>query len=199
MKLALVLALCAGCSFVMTKGPDTGDPPRAYPSCTTSMTWPVVDIILSAAFLSATISASVEDDQMSNLDEGEANKASKVTSAALFTVAAAAGAVVGWRRVSSCRSSQERFTSTNPMGTQPYGYPYGYQQQPYYPPQPTYQPPPQQPAPVQQPAPPPPPVVPQQQPPASALGTEGDACTSSADCATGLACTNQVCVRPPAR
>jgi hypothetical protein len=197
-KLALVIALCTGCSFVMTKGPDTGNPPRAYPSCTSSMTWPIVDIVLSAAFLSATIQAAADDDQMSNLDEGEANKASKVTSAALFTVASAAGAVFGWRRVSSCRAAQEQFMAANPMGTQPYSYPYTYQQQPYYPQQqPAVQPQPQPPA--------PPPVVPQQQPPASALGTEGDVCSASTDCATGLACANDpasaknVCVRPPAR
>ena len=194
---ALALVLLTGCSFVLTKGPDTGEPPRAYPSCTTSMTWPVVDGILSAVFLTSMITAITQDDQMSNLDEGEANKASKITSAALLTGVAAVSAYVGYRRVSRCRSAQERFMSTNPGGMQPYGYPYGYQQQPYYPPQQYPQPQYTQPQPQVQPPQPAPPI-PQQQPAASALGTEGDVCASSAECATGLSCANNVCIRPPA-
>ena len=183
MKRALVIALCSGCSLVMTKGPS-GDP-RAYPSCTTSITWPIVDVVFSVAFTSALVGAATEDDQMSNLDEGKANKASKITTSALLTGLSVVGAVVGFRRVGACRDAEDRFTRANPV--QPYGYPY---QQPYYP---AYQPPPQQAAP-----PAPPPVVPQQQPPASALGTEGDSCSSNADCATGLGCSSNVCVRPPA-
>jgi hypothetical protein len=220
-----LLALLTGCSFVFTTGPDSG-PPRAYPSCTSSMTWPIVDGVFSGLFLAAMVGAITEDDNSStSIDDDEASKAEKITSSALFAAATGIGAYVGYRRVSGCRRAREQFAAQYPQGMQPYGYgqpygppygqpypppypgaaqpqPYPAQPQPYPAPQPQpypgQQPAPSQPAPAQpapsQPAPSQPaPIAP------AALGTEGDVCASNAECATGLACTANVCVRPPAR
>ncbi len=73
-----------------------------------------------------------------------------------------------------------------------------------YPPQP-YPPPagatPAQPAAPAQPPAASPAQPPAAQPPAPVLGTEGDVCTSAAECAKGLTCASNVCIRPrpPAR
>ena len=190
MRAIALLALLTSCSFVFTSGPDSG-PPRAYPRCTSSMAWPVVDGVLTALFLTATITAIATDEKSSSSldDDGESSKAAQITSSALFTVAAGASAYVGYRRVSGCRNAREQFASQYPQGVQPYPYAQPYPQpypaqQPY--PYPAQQPPAPQPA-------PPPPAVP------TALGTEGDVCANNIECATGLTCTANVCVRPPAR
>ena len=123
-------------------------------------------------------------------DDDEGTKAQKVTSAALFAAATGIGAYVGYRRVTRCRAAREAFPQRNPY---PYAQPYGaqpYGMQPYAAPQP-YPGQPPQPYPGTQPA---PTVTPPT--PSSGLGTEGDVCAESAECATGLACTNNVCVRP---
>jgi len=212
-SLCLTIAvLLAGCSFVFTRGPS--ERPQAYPDCTSSMTWPIVDAVFSALFLTAMISALAEDDTMSTSfdDDDRSTKGQKVASAALFTAATGVGAFVGYRRVSRCRAARETYRSQYPLGTGPYGAQYpqpypqqypqpypgqqpqpypGQQPQQYYPPAPTPTPQPQpQPQPTTQPGP---------VPAATALGTEGDVCASSAECATGLACTSNVCVRPPAK
>lgn len=214
-QLGLVLALSsAGCSFFLTRGPsDTNHPPRSLPDCTTSMTYPIVDGVLAGLFLTAVVSAIVEDDQSAtNLDDSEASKAEKITSAALFTGVAGLSAYLGYTRVSKCRAARGEFAAAYPNGMQPYGYPYGYGQQPYpqpYPPQSYPQPaqpqpypaPPPMTAPPRPTAPPPttaPPTTPATPAPA-ALGTEGDVCASNSECATGLTCTANVCVRPPPR
>lgn len=225
LALLALLALPTSCSFVFTTGPDSG-PPRAYPSCTSSMTSPIVDGVFSGIFLAAMIGAISEDDESStSFDDDEASKAEKITSSALFAAATGIGAYVGYRRVSGCRRAREQFAAQYPQGMQPYGYgqpyppPYGQPPAPYpgqygqppapypgqygqppapappTPAQPTAQPAPAQPAPgtPAQPAPAPTPIAP------AALGTEGDVCASTAECATGLTCTSNVCVRPPAR
>jgi hypothetical protein len=211
-----VLALClTGCSFFFVKGPsDESRPPRAYPSCTRSMTYPVVDGVLSALFIFGMAAAIAEDDNSStSFDDDEASRAEKITSSAVLAAVTGVSAYLGYSRVSRCRGAHESFQAAYPNGVAPAGaYPYGYAQQPYYPQQPQ-QPPPYpgttQPAaapppypgtqPVTQPAAtPPPPPAKSTQPAATALGTEGDVCSSNAECGTGLACTNNVCMRPPA-
>ena len=196
--ITIVLALSlASCSFVFTRGPGGETPPRTYPRCTTSMTWPIVDGVFSALFLTAMVSAIAEDEPaMSSSDDDEATKAQKITSAALFAAATGIGAFVGYRRVSGCRVAHERFLAQYPYGMPYGGYPYGAYPQPYpaqgYPqPYPGQQPQPAQPTPTA-------PATPTSSPPVPALGTEGDVCASSEECATGLTCTSNVCVRPPA-
>src|SRR5688572_19010754 len=135
---ALVLSLTA-CSFCMTRGPsDTGKPPRAYPSCTSSMTYPVVDGVLGGLFLLSMAAALSEDDQSStSFDDDEASTAEKVTSTAILAGIFGISAYVGYSRVSRCRGAHEDFRAAYPNGMQPYGgypyQPYGYQQ-PQYPP-----------------------------------------------------------------
>ena len=86
MRAIALLALLTSCSFVFTSGPDSG-PPRAYPRCTSSMAWPVVDGVLTALFLTATITAIATDEKSSSSldDDGESSKAAQITSSALFT------------------------------------------------------------------------------------------------------------------
>ena len=198
-RLCLSIAvLLAGCSFVFTSGPSGPSNPPRYPDCTRSMTWPIVDGVFSVLFLVAMANAIAEDsdEQAGDINDDESTKAEKVTSAALFAAATGIGAFVGYKRVGACRGATERFHAAYPNGVHPY-YP-----QPYYPPQqyPPQQYPPAQPYTPPPMAAPPPPVgaPPTQQPPAvpTALGTEGDVCASNAECATGLTCTSNVCIRP---
>ena len=202
MKLVcLVLAgSLTGCSFFMTSGPvDSGNPPRAYPSCTQSMTWPIVDTVLTGLFVAAMVGAIADDDSMSTSEDGDSTRAEQITSSILFAGLAGTSAYVGYNRVSRCRGANERFHAAYPNGMPAYQ-PYPYQ--PYYPqPYPAAQPQPQPypPQPVAQPEPPPPAVPAGPVPPATvptALGTEGDVCASSSECATGLTCTSNVCIRP---
>lgn len=197
MKLAcLVLAgSLTGCSFFMTRGPvDAGNPPRAYPSCTDSMTWPIVDGVLTGLFVAAMVGAIADEDSMSTSEDGDSTRAEQITSALLFAGLTGTSAYVGYNRVSRCRGATERFHAAYPNGMPAYQ-PYPYQ--PYYPqPYPAVQP---QPYPAQ-PAQTPPPTTPA--PPATvptALGTEGDVCASTDECATGLTCTSNVCLRPAPR
>lgn len=213
--LVLVLSL-TGCSFFMTRGPnDTSKPPRAYPSCTTSMTYPIVDGVLTALFLASMTSAIAADDE-SDFTNDETSRESRIASAAVLAGVAGVSAFIGYSRVSKCRAAHESFAAAYPNGMMPYGAtPYGYQQPAYpqqgYAPAPNQQPQPSpqgvpqpspygvpQPYPGQAPAAAPMPApAPAPTPAAAALGTEGDVCASNAECATGLACTSNVCVRPP--
>ena len=214
--LALALAIVlGGCSFMFTRGPSgETNPPRAFPDCTRSMTWPIVDGVFSALFLAAMLGALGEDDTMraGDINDDDSTKAEKASSAALFAIATGVGAYVGYSRVSRCRGATERFRAAYPQGYNPYPY----YPQPYYPPQqyPPQQYPPQQPQPYPPPqpytpaSPQPSPLPPPGPPPSSspsqpspsqvptALGTEGDVCTASSECAAGLTCASNVCVRP---
>ena len=222
--LAVILAIAVtGCSFFLTSGPSDDQPRRTYPSCTTSNTWPIVDTVFAAIFLSAMVGAiSEDDDRETSIDDNEASKAEKITSAALFTGLTGVSAYLGYKRVSACRGARKEFQATNGYGYRG-AYPYGaYPGQQPYPAQPQsypgQQPAQPQPYPGQYPAPYPgqaqpqpypsqPAAAPQPQPPAgsqptavpSVLGTEGDVCASNDECAPGLACTANVCKRPPAR
>ena len=212
--LCVVLALSVtGCSFLFTRGPSDG-PPRSYPSCSSSMAWPIVDGVFSALFLvsMSTAIASDDDEMDATVNEDDnATRAQKITSAALLAAATGISAYVGYRRVSRCRRAQESFQMQYPNGgayqygpqqqypTYPQTYPaqpqpYPGQQPQQYPPAQSYPPaqtyPPAQPAPTTQPTPLPAPT---------ALGTEGDVCASSAECSTGLTCASNVCVRPPSK
>ena len=198
MKCLALLAL-SGCSLVMVKGPrDTGNPPRTYPSCTSSLTYPVVDTVLAGLFLASMTTAIADNGSMDSTINDKDTRAERATSAGLMAALFGVSAYFGYTRVSRCRAAEDNFQRAYPNGM-PYGYPY----QPYY----TQQPYPQQyppaypgtaPAPRPTPAPQPSPS-PSAVPAANALGTEGDVCASNAECATGLACTNSVCVRPPPR
>lgn len=189
---SLVLVFVTGCSFVFTSGPP--EQPRSYPDCTSSMTWPVVDGVFSAIFLLAMVSAIAGDETtMTGNEDDNATRGEKIGTSAVLAVATGAGAFVGYRRVARCRAARSSFYQN---GSYPYGAPYGYPQ-----PYPATQPPPYpgtQPAPQPQPYyPPQPQPQPQPPPPSSGLGTEGDVCAASAECATGLTCQGNVCIRPP--
>lgn len=224
--LAVTLAVpLGGCSFVATRGPSsTSTNPPAYPDCTTSMTWPIVDGVFAALFTAGMIGAITDDGDMTapiGTEPDDDDRAEAIASLGLFALATGVGAYVGYTRVSKCRGARERYQAAYPQG-QPYGYPGGYPPQPYPPaqpypgapqpyptapqpypaaPQPYYAPQPVQPVQPAQPVQPSRPVQPAQPvvPPASALGTEGDVCASNAECATGLTCSSNVCIRPAAR
>ncbi len=158
------------------------------------MTWPVVDGVLSGLFLVAMVGAITEDESMDTTvgsNNDDASKGSTIASTALVAVVAGASAYVGYRRVSSCRRARETFQAQ--YSAQPYGYgaypqPYPQAYPPPYPAQ-QQQPQPYPPAPAAPPTPLPPPA-------ANALGTEGDVCAANTECATGLSCTSNVCMRP---
>ena len=186
---ALITALAlGGCSFLFTRGP-TQPPPNVQtpypPDCTTSMAWPIFDGIMGVIGWLATANA------VSNRDMAGTND--NVVGAVIFAGAFTAGAFVGYSRVSRCDEARERF-----MAAYPYGQ--GYQQpQPYY-----GQPQPQQPPPPAQPPQPQPPPAVEPAPPAprppvkpsNPLGTEGDVCNVISDCASGLICQQNVCMKP---
>lgn len=182
--LAAALAL-TGCSFVFTRGP-TQSPPNVQtpypPDCTTSMAWPIFDGIMGVIGWLATANA------VSNrAQDGTSNN---VVGSVIFAGAFTAGAFVGYSRVSRCDQARERFMAAYPYGQgyQPQPQPYDGQPQPPAPPQPQPEPPaPVTPAP---PAPRPPPK------PGNPLGTEGDVCNVISDCASGLICQQNVCMKP---
>jgi len=177
----LVIALTVsltGCSIFLTHGPSdpspsSGPTPVAQPApnCTTSMTWPAIDGTIAGLTTLLLISA-ISNDKPGDQTDNVSSDA--VTSAVLIAGTAAAGAIIGYQRVSKCRKANEQFSATYPYGGQPQpqqvGYPYAQQDpaqpQPYpaqqypaqqYPPQ---QYPTQQPTPQAQPYAPPAPVGP---------------------------------------
>jgi hypothetical protein len=173
---ALALAL-TGCSFFLTHGPSSPPPaatPTPYPpECTTSMAFPIVDGLIGAIGWLAVVGA-VSKSEMTNSNE---DVVAPVIIAGAFTVAA----IVGYTRVRRCNAAREQFMAQ---------YPYG---QGYAPPQPQPQPT----ATPQPAAPPAEPAPPAARPPASnPLGTEGDVCNSVSDCASGLVCQSNVCLKP---
>ncbi len=197
-SVCVLLALSlTGCSLFMTRGPsDTGNPPRAYPSCTTSMGYPIADTVIGGLFLASAVTTAAGGGATSNDKD---TRTASATTAALFAALFGVSAYVGYSRVSRCRNAEDNFQRAYPNGM-PYGY--GYYPQQYPQPYPQQYPAPYpQPAPAPQPTPTtaPAPPTPQQQPGTAALGTEGDVCTSSAECATGLTCAANVCVRPPSK
>jgi hypothetical protein len=207
--IALTTAISlTGCSFAFTSGPPRSDVAApVYPDCTSSMAFPVIDGIFGGLMLAGAIGIGLDDNQSEFEDDD--SKAGAVISYALLGAVYAAGAFTGHSRVSRCRSARAQYLATYPGGAAPYPYPAGYPypgQQPY--PQGQPYPPAQQPYPPQ-PYPPPagaaPPAAPAQppaaQPLAPVLGTEGDVCTSTTECAKGLTCSSNVCIRPrpPAR
>ena len=170
--LVTMLAL-TGCSFLFTRGP-TQPPPNVQtpypPDCTTSMAWPIFDGIMGVIGWLAVANAVQNRDQAGTNDN--------VVATVIFAGAFTAGAFYGYSRVSRCDEARQRF-----MAAYPYGQ--GYQAPPPQPPAP--QPPPVEPAPPA----PRPPVK-----PASPLGTEGDVCNVISDCASGLICQQNVCMKP---
>lgn len=201
--------LGSGCSLLLVRGPQNtaateGGPPRAYPLCTESMTWPAVDGALALLFGIGMFSAINQTDEV--YMSGNPNKSADdqrveaTIGLGLMTALAGVSAVIGYQRVNRCGAAREEFAKAYPQGQglptwgapQP-GYPQqGYPQQGYpqqgYPQQPqTY--PPQQ----GYPATPQPGNYPQQIPP----GYEGGACMAPSSCNEGLVCASGYCVRPP--
>jgi hypothetical protein len=209
---AMVSMVASGCSFMLVRGPqDLGTPPRAYPLCTDSMTWPAVDGALALLFGIGMFSALNQSDEqfMSGNPDRDADdqRTEAAISLGLLTAVAGVSAFIGYQRVNRCGSAREEFAKAYPQGQglptwgAPQGYPQqGYPQQGYpqqgYPQQPPQgypqQPPqgyPQQPQPQPQPYPP--------QPQPTPAGYEGGACMSQSVCMQGLVCASGYCVRPP--
>lgn len=156
---AAVLALTVpSCSFVLTTGPGAvGNPPVAYPDCTESMTWPIVDGIFAASMLLSGVGVlgATRDQSSTTQDGGTAGAISALLMAGAF----AAGAYVGYSRVSSCKEKREAFLTAHPNGMNPV---YGGGGGGYYPN-------PQNP----------------QEPP---VGTQNGLCTPQNQCGVGLVC-----------
>ena len=210
---AIMSMLTSGCSFLLVRGPqDTGTPPRAYPLCTDSMTWPAVDGALGLLFGIGMFSALNQTDEEYAIGNPDRSASDQRTEAAislgLLTALAGVSAFVGYQRVNRCGGAREEFAKAYPQGQglptwgppqpgypaqgypqQPQGYPpQGYPQQPQgYPQQPPQQGYPQQPP--QQGYP--------QQPQQPAAGYEGGACFTQSVCNQGLVCASGYCVRPP--
>lgn len=215
-----------GCSFFLTHGPSDAAPRTAAspypPACTNSMAWPAVDGVIAGIVILGLISA-ISNDKPNVATDNVSGDA--VTSALIVAGTAAASGIVGYQRVSKCRRAEEGYAAMYPYGGQPYPYaqpaaqyptpPYAaqpYPTQPYPGPPPatpaattqaqTYVPPPVPPVAPAPPFPPPPvgpppPVkTPAKPAPDATLGTEGDVCTTQAECSTGLLCTSNVCLRP---
>ncbi len=188
-RLALATAISlTGCSFLLTSGPGDS-PPRTYPDCTTSLGWPIVDGVIGGLMLAAALGTALDNN-------GGSTDMKADTTAIVGTVVIGAafgvGSYIGYTRVSACRQARSQFTAAFP-GVQPIGYPSPYPQPQGYPQPQAYPQPQPQPQPAPQPAPQPRRPL---DPPASALGTEGDVCMRSEECATGLACSGNVCIRP---
>src|SRR5690606_27632292 len=95
-------------------GPSTtGNPPVAYPECTESMTWPIVDGIFAASMILSGIGilGSTRDSSDTTEDGGTAGAISAVLMAGAF----AAGAYVGYSRVSSCKEKRAQFIAAGGM------------------------------------------------------------------------------------
>jgi hypothetical protein len=207
---AIVSLVSSGCSFLLVRGPaDTGNPPRAYPLCTDSMTWPAVDGALGLLFgigMFSAINQSDEEYMAANPDtSADDQRTQAAISLGILAAVAGVSAFVGYQRVNRCGVAREEFAKAYPQGQNlptwgapqgyPQPYPQPYPQQGYPPPQPGYpQPYPQQPPPYQ-PQPQPQPNPPPQQVPA---GYEGGACMTQSVCMQGLVCASGYCVRPPA-
>lgn len=183
---ALVAAISlTGCSFLLTSSPPerTTPPSPVPPDCTTQMTWPTIDAIISA--LSVLTVVGVATGNSSSTREGQ--EGSAIASSIVLAGLAGAGAYVGYGRVKSCRAATNEFAASfyrnggQPVPGQPYAVPGVQPTAPYAPQQPT-------------------PYVPQgpyAPPPARPLATEGDVCNAEVVCGLGLVCASNICVVPP--
>jgi hypothetical protein len=202
---AIVSLVSSGCSFLLVRGPqDTGTPPRAYPLCTDSMTWPAVDgalaLLMGIGMFSA-INQSDEDYAINNPDDpADEQRTQAAISLGILTAVAGVSAFIGYQRVNRCGTAREEFAKAYPQGQNlptwgapqgypPQGYPQPYPQQGYPQPYPQ-QPPPQQGGYAPQP-------YPTTQPPPTPAGYEGGACMTQSVCNQGLVCASGYCVRPP--
>jgi hypothetical protein len=201
---AIVSLVSSGCSFLLVRGPqDTGTPPRAYPLCTDSMTWPAVDgalaLLMGIGMFSA-INQSDEDYAINNPDDpADEQRTQAAISLGILTAVAGVSAFIGYQRVNRCGTAREEFAKAYPQGQNlpTWGAPQGYPPQGYpqpYPQQGYPQPYPQQPPPQGGYAPQPYPTT---QPPPTPAGYEGGACMTQSVCNQGLVCASGYCVRPP--
>jgi hypothetical protein len=179
----------AGCSFVFVHAPDSSAPANVYPECTSSKTWPIIDVVVAGVYAAAAVSAiQREDDPMPAPGSDETkSRLSPRAAAALslgFAALAGAGGFVGFRRVGACRASRETFRVAYPQGAPTLAPMPG-----QYPPAQGYPPAP----PSGRPQPLPPGWVPTPMP----AGYEGGACLANNACAQGLVCASGLCVRPP--
>jgi hypothetical protein len=173
-----MLGLLGGCSVVLTR-----DPPAVYSqsgnpepvSCASSMTAPLLDAILAGVAGIVMIGA-LDGDRSRDADDSQ--NGGLILTSLVVTGAATASAVVGYGRVTRCRAYKTAYAREHPSiwweRTKP-------------------QPPLAPAGPVTEPVPPPPPPVPA---PDSTLGTEGDVCTLSSECAAPLTCKDNVCLKP---
>lgn len=203
---AILSMLSSGCSLLLVRGPqDLGTPPRAYPLCTQSMTWPAVDGALALLFGITTFAAIGQSDEQYVINNPDKSADEQRTEASItlgvLTALAGVSAFIGYQRTRRCGAAREEFARAYPQGQ---GMPTWGAPQPGYP-QPGYPPPPQYP-----PQPPPYPTQPQQgypqqpppqqgypqQPAPSPAGYEGGACMSQSVCNQGLVCASGYCVRP---
>jgi len=104
--------MLAGCSFIFTKGPQSNrNLPTVYPDCTSSMSWPVIDSILSMMMLGIAISDGVGDTTETYTPE---EKRVAVIEGALNAAVLAASAYIGYSRVSRCRKVRESLSADYP-------------------------------------------------------------------------------------
>jgi hypothetical protein len=108
----LAVALCvvvstsatSGCSFLLVDAPPDNHKKLKTFSCTTSNTWPTVDIIAGGLMAIDGVAAIADPASYSTTGTGQANYVAAgafLASAALFATSAA----VGYRRTSDCRDA----------------------------------------------------------------------------------------------
>lgn len=152
LALAAALAPASGCSLLFVTGPPADHRQLTYFNCTSNPVLPIVDTAVAAWMTGIFINAAMQS-EIDYVDKGY-SRSEDMTYSAIVGGVALTSALVGYIRVSECRTAQDELAlrpqppppppsyNSPPAGSPAYGYPPGYAPPPGYPPPPGYAPPP---------------------------------------------------------
>jgi hypothetical protein len=102
---ALLTLATTGCSFAFVKGPPRGHEEMAEFTCTESRAIPIFETIWTGLFVVGGISALADQDEEQGWFEPTPEQVATVSLG--ISVPLGASAIVGFRRVNSCRAAVE--------------------------------------------------------------------------------------------
>ncbi|MEJ7602190.1 MAG: hypothetical protein WKG01_30110 [Kofleriaceae bacterium] len=106
-RIALVLALLSGCSFVFVSKPPPNHAQLPYFECTSSRVVPILDIVwTSLQTLNLLAAASLDDEEFE--DDYGVDRKLAMGAYATLAIAGAAGIYYGWTSTSQCREAKRQ-------------------------------------------------------------------------------------------
>ena len=106
-RIALVLALLSGCSFVFVSKPPPNHAQLSHVECTSSRVVPILDIVWTALQTVNLLAAASMDDQEFE-DDYKVDRKLAMAAYATFAAAGGAGIYYGWTRTSQCREAKHQ-------------------------------------------------------------------------------------------